>query len=75
MELLPCPFCGNSKKPRVTDFDGEPLVLGYIIRCDASGWDGDPLKGCVSNTGWAETPEEAAAAWNKRAPYPNPLGA
>lgn len=65
-ELLPCPLCGNADRPFVTDFDGEPLVLGYIVRCNASGWDGDPTKGCGCSTGWCETPEQAIAAWNRR---------
>lgn len=51
IELKPCPFCGGAAE-MVSDFDDEHFV--YCKAC----------KG-----GWltTETPEEAAAAWNRRA--------
>ena len=66
-ELEPCPFCGNSKRVQVAEFAGEPYVPGYFVRCNASGIDGHPRKGCGASSGWAETPEAAIAAWNRRA--------
>lgn len=67
-ELLPCPFCGNIDRLEVVPFDAEPYFPGFIVRCNASGFDGDPRKGCGCNTGWAETEAEAVDAWNRRAP-------
>lgn len=64
--LLPCPHCGNSTRAEVVEFDGEPPVPGYMVRCNARGWENDPAKGCGSTTGWAETPDDAIAAWNRR---------
>jgi len=62
-----CPFCGSDGKPRLFDFDGEPYVPGYEVRCDASGWDGMEERGCGATSGWGETQAEAIAAWNRRA--------
>ena len=68
-ELKPCPFCGNAKRPRVMDWEGEGCP-GYVIICDAAGFDGDPRLGCGASSGWGETPEEAAERWNRRAEHP-----
>lgn len=68
-ELLPCPFCGSADRPKVSEFDGEPYVPGYVVRCSAYGWDGDP-RGCGATTGWAGTAAAAVDAWNRR-PTPN----
>lgn len=65
-DLLPCPFCGNASKPKIFPFEGKPRVPGYVIRCDASGFSG-PEKGCGAESGWGDTPGEAATAWNRRA--------
>jgi Lar family restriction alleviation protein len=51
IELKPCPFCGG-KAEMVSDFDDEHYV--YCIGCKG-GWK------------TMETPEEAAAEWNRRA--------
>lgn len=66
--LKPCPFCGNATAPKIMAFEGEPSIPGFVVRCDASGWDGMPGQGCGSESGWGEDREEAAAAWNRRAP-------
>lgn len=58
IELKPCPFCGR----------------GLIFFDPASGRDsgfrticgGQPM-GCRASSGWAQTPEEAAEKWNRRA--------
>lgn len=71
-ELLPCPFCGNASKPKIFPFEGKPRVPGYVIRCDASGFSG-PEKGCGAESGWGDTPGEAATAWNRRTASP-PVG-
>jgi len=65
-ELLPCPFCGIAGRSRIVPFDGEPYFPGFMVRCNASGWDGDPRKGCGATTGWAETEAAAISAWNRR---------
>ncbi|MER9912861.1 Lar family restriction alleviation protein [Mesorhizobium sp. M0050] len=67
-ELRSCPFCGSAKKPTVMDFEGEPYVPGFEVRCDASGWEGMDERGCGATSGWGETREEATANWNRRAP-------
>lgn len=69
-ELQACPHCGSGLfsrvKPYPWDKEGEAdLVWGYHVLCDASGFDNRP-RGCGASAGWAETPAEAAAAWNKR---------
>jgi hypothetical protein len=64
--LPPCPFCGNATAPKVFPYSGEPYFPGYVVRCDASGWDGKPGRGCGAETGWAGTPAEAVAAWGRR---------
>ena len=69
-ELLGCPFCGKANTPAVFEFDGEPYVPGYEIRCDASGFDGDPGRGCGATSGWGETVAEATETWNRRASLP-----
>lgn len=66
-----CPHCGEARfakvKPWPWEKDGEPdLVWGYHVICDASGWD-NAKRGCGASSGWGETPEEAVAAWNRRA--------
>ncbi len=71
-KLLPCPFCGNSDRPMVTPYTGEPYFPGFVVQCNAYGWDGDPSKGCGAATGWCETEADAIAAWNRRACLPNP---
>jgi hypothetical protein len=70
-ELLPCPFCGNAKRPRVMDWEGEGCP-GYVVQCDAYGFDGQKGRGCGSSSGWGEDPAEAAAVWNRRA-HPDTL--
>jgi hypothetical protein len=66
LELKPCPHCGNRTKPKVMDWDGAGFP-GYEVRCDASGWEGLDERGCGAAGGWGETPDEAGAAWNRRA--------
>ena len=58
--LDPCPFCGHL-----------PLLLdlrerGHWVECD------NPACLVVSETRTCDTPELAAAAWNERAPVPEP---
>lgn len=69
--LQACPHCGSSLFARVKPYpwekEGEAdLVWGYHVLCDASGFDNRP-RGCGAASGWAETPAEAAEAWNTRA--------
>jgi len=70
-DLDACPHCGQAEFARVKRWpwekEGEPgLVWGYHVICDASGIDAHP-RGCGASSGWGETPEEAIAAWNRRA--------
>lgn len=70
-DLDACPHCGQAGFARVKRWpwekEGEPgLVWGYHVICDASGIDTHP-RGCGASSGWGETPEEAIAAWNRRA--------
>jgi hypothetical protein len=72
--LKPCPFCGNSKKPRVKHWEGDGCP-GYVVVCDATGFHGSPGLGCGASSGWGETPDESIVAWNRRShPLPpNPI--
>lgn len=70
-----CPHCGEAGFARVKrwpwEMEGEPgLVWGYHVICDASGIDTHP-RGCGASSGWAETPEEAITAWNRRPADPD----
>lgn len=68
--LKPCPFCGNAETPHVISYfdcdyvDQSEGIDGYITICDASGF--GMKKGCGAATGWYETSDKAAAAWNRR---------
>ena len=79
VELAPCPFCGNERRPRVVPatidgaYGGESFRWGYWVQCDASGFDGDPGRGCGACSGWGETPDDAIAAWNRRSAARTPL--
>jgi hypothetical protein len=64
--LKACPFCGSADRPAVMPYTGEPYIPGFVVCCSASGFDGQPGRGCGSCTGWHETPTEAAKAWNGR---------
>lgn len=69
-QLLPCPFCGNTETPHVISYfecdyvDQRDCIDGFIVICDASGF--DRKKGCGAATGWHETAEQAEEAWNRR---------
>lgn len=70
-DLDACPHCGQAEFARVKRWpwkkEGEPgLVWGFHVICDASGIDTHP-RGCGASSGWGETPEEAIAAWSRRA--------
>ena len=57
--LLPCPFCGDSEWLEIGHLYGNPNYL-ITVSCKTCG-----AVGCEK-----ETKEEAAAAWNRRAPQP-----
>lgn len=68
-ELLPCPYCGNAKSPVLYDPDTEEPGMpefSFVVVCNAATW--MHLGGCGASTGCQDTPEEAIAAWNRRAP-------
>lgn len=52
--LKPCPFCGGKAKIRGEKY-WRPRVSRNVI-CTK----------CFSNSGWFDTEEEAAEAWNRR---------
>lgn len=69
MELKPCPFCGGKAEPDALMI-GEAgkdnaTPHGHFIECQT----------CLTISGSAETPEEAAEAWNRRAPAVPPVEA
>jgi hypothetical protein len=56
-KLLPCPFCGE---PATKDHDSNGLGAYWIV-CDN-------VRGkCGCEGPYCDTPEEASAAWNRRA--------
>lgn len=64
ISLRPCPFCGN-KDIRITDTDDERNDLAVDVQYFAicSIW----RNGCGAASGYKETKEAAAEAWNRRA--------
>ena len=56
--LKPCPFCGGKAKhtPELRHHIGRDSNFMHVIMC---GW-------CNARSGWYDTYEEAAAAWNDR---------
>lgn len=75
IELKSCPFCGNTIAPTIMsiaeiecdDFDDfdEWKKTHYAVVCDHNHVD---TIGCGASTGYyANSPEEAAELWNKRA--------
>ena len=54
IELLPCPFCGQTNLPKTPKF----VILGDMIfvRCYK----------CGAQAGYQNSAENAAAAWNNR---------
>lgn len=63
LELKPCPFCGDKSEPYSKQVGG---VEQWWVQC----WGGKGTNGpCVMQlviTNPCDTPEEAAAAWNRR---------
>lgn len=71
-KFSPCPHCGKTKPVRMAaasedeGFDGSNAD-SYAVLCDASKWAGHDPGGCGAQSGYYETEDEAAAAWNRRA--------
>ena len=63
VNLLPCPFCGG-KAEQHSHQNGNPS--GWEYDCDH--WVCCETEDCVVHVGMCETPAEAIAAWNRRAP-------
>ena len=81
LQMAPCPFCGNEEAVKIMSneemadlyCDGliddirdeipnfPPKFEGYYVICGAS------TGGCGANSGWGETPADAASKWNRRA--------
>ena len=59
--LKPCPFCGAEESVYVGKDDEVDDARPYTVCCDFT------LGGCGASTGYAETPKEAIAMWNRRA--------
>lgn len=74
IELEHCPFCGNNDAPKVLDQNEVNLLDEedfdyvthpyYAVVCSVNA---KPNKGCGASSGYYQTPEEAIAAWNRRA--------
>lgn len=70
--LKPCPHCGKAEYTKVANFqfppddEGEAWEWGFHVVCSAAGLD-IVQRGCGASSGWGETPDEAIAAWNRRA--------
>ena len=66
--LLPCPFCGRDMARFITCHEVE--ACGQFNRCDRDGSFAVICSfvygGCGSSSGFYESREEAAEAWNKR---------
>lgn len=70
IKLKPCPFCGSITAPTVMnqneaqwlDNDIDEEDLGMVVCCATR------KHGCGASTGFCDTAEQAAKAWNKRAP-------
>ena len=58
--LKPCPFCGG--KASLFSFKQPDDSITYEVDCENDGCE------CSACTAMHDTPEEAAAVWNKR-PY------
>lgn len=75
--LLPCPFCGNSKAPKICD-ENELATCDcksdnpyYAVVCivneleiNTPNWE----TGCGASGGFAATKKEAVEKWNRRMP-------
>ena len=55
-KFLPCPFCGNRAAVSLTPYIGA-RGRGYVAECEF----------CRAKSGYYVTPEDAIAAWNRRA--------
>lgn len=68
-ELKPCPFCGQDMARFVTCHEVE--ACGEFNRCNNEGSYAVICsflyRGCGSSSGFYQTREEAARAWNQRA--------
>ena len=67
-ELLPCPFCGGEPMQH-SHQKGNPS--GWEFECDH--WICCATEDCPAHVGMCETPAEAIAAWNRRAPVWQPI--
>lgn len=73
LQLLPCPFCGQTKSVVVAacqdyhepDCDCYMGDSGFHAVCDASS--DAALGGCGASSGFGATEKEAAERWNRRA--------
>ncbi len=54
-DLLPCPFCGGEARIEQHEKGKWLAFCGDVYGCGTEGW-------------YESTPEEAIAAWNRRAP-------
>lgn len=63
-QLKPCPFCGAKAILKFVN-DQDPDLRVWHLYCET--WSNKAEDWCVMNNGWFfDSPEDAAAAWNKR---------
>jgi hypothetical protein len=71
VDLLPCPFCGQTKPVRIYDsHEGDDADLSnqrmFSVVCDASSIRGKGPGGCGSQSGYDDSEEGAVRRWNVR---------
>jgi hypothetical protein len=64
-KLKPCPFCGREAKIHEADWDCHKSEKPYRVTCDGEYIHTD--EACGAETLYFRMPDEAIAAWNRRA--------